>query len=89
MEQEKKWLDRRFDDNLVVRDLVLLAILFVPFAIAMTGMGVWMGVGLAESLVVALGAAALFTVLWVGLMEPLARYRGSSLFRSVGEDPLE
>jgi uncharacterized membrane protein len=79
---EKTWFDRVFDDNLLVRDLVLVA--FCVF-----GYGIPMGVFMGFRWLAGLASGVLFAALFLAVMEVAARRKGESMFRYfLGGDPL-
>jgi hypothetical protein len=79
---DRTWFDRQFDDNLLVRDLVLVA--FCVF-----GYGVPMGVFMRFRWVWGLAAGVCFAVLFLAVMEVASRRKGESMFRYfLGGDPL-
>lgn len=78
---EKTRFDRAFDDHLLARDLALVAFLVV-------GYGVPMKFALGMPWRFALASGVGFAVLWLALMEVVARRKGSSMFRYFGGDPL-
>jgi len=79
---QKTWFDRRFDDNLLLRDLVLVA--FCVF-----GYGIPMGVFMGFRWLWGIGSGVLFAVLFLTVMEIASRRKGESMFRYFfGGDPL-
>jgi hypothetical protein len=73
--------ERAFRDRPVERDLALFAFLAVLY-----GGSMWLLVSVPAAWAVGMGVA--FAVGWLALMELYCRYRGTSMLRSVGDDPL-
>lgn len=84
------WFEELFRDHPVVRDLVLVCLLVVGFgvpfrALFRLAMPVPIRIPPAETL----GIGLAFAVPWLVLTELWARQRGTSILRSIGDDPLE
>lgn len=86
---EETRFEEAFIDHPVLRDLALFLFLTfgfgVPFKLLFELM---MGRTLLSYTDAVLTGVA-FAVLWILLMEAYARYEGSSMLRSLGEDPME
>lgn len=79
---EWTWFERAFRDRPVARDLALFG-----FLAGCYGGSMWLLVSVPAAWAVGMGVA--FAVGWLALMELYCRYTGTSMLRSVGEDPLE
>jgi len=78
---EKGWFERRFDEHLLARDLVLVACLVLAFAVPVA-------LVLGRSWQRALASGVLFAVLYLTAMELWSRWEGTSMFRYFfGGDP--
>jgi len=73
---DKTWVDQLFDDHLLVRDLVLVAVFIVPFTVMER---FWYE----ETWQMAILEAILITVVVLAVVEAHARWRGTSMFRYV------
>lgn len=78
---EKTWLDQMLDDHLLVRDLVLVAFFLVPYSVTSK---LWYELTWQQ----AFGSGILFAVLVLAIAEVYAQWRGTSMFRFFGGDPL-
>jgi hypothetical protein len=79
---ERTWFERAFHDRPVARDLALFAFLAVFY-----GGSMWLLVSVPATWAVGMGVA--FAVGWLALMELYCKSKGTSMLRSVGEDPLD
>jgi len=74
--------ERAFRDRPVARDLVLFG-----FLAGFYGGAMWLLVSVPATWAVGMGVA--FGVAWLALMELYWACKGTSMLRSIGEDPLE
>lgn len=87
---EKTWFERKFDDNLLARDLVLASFLVFGFGILFKILLDFIRPSTGITLKMALATGVLFAALWLPIMEIMARREDSSIFRYfLGGDPLE
>lgn len=80
-ERERTRFDRAFGDHLLLRDAADIVVSYAVWVLTQ----LLFGMPLERSLV----SGVVFIVVFLALIEGLARFRGSSSFRSVGEDPFE
>ncbi|WP_207586891.1 hypothetical protein [Halomontanus rarus] len=78
-DRERTRFDRAFGDHLLLRDIVYIVWSYVVWVLTQLLFGMPLEQALTNGVV--------FVVVFLALMEGLARFRGSSSFRSVGEDP--
>jgi len=81
--------EEAFLERPVLRDLTLFTFLTVGFGIPFKLLFEFIAGEQILNYPQALGSGVRVAVLWIISMEAYARYKGSSIIRSFGEDPLE